>query len=304
MFTLLAKAAMYRPRFDASHAPTLPEYSLQKQHVVSQAHCERYNNLVAWQTGVPYRIHPNYIQTLTLPMQLSMMTQSPFPFKAIGLVHLANRINVIELPKCGDTLELKTYFGQVYSHKSGYVFEIHSDATKSDSATVNAISYYLARTRNTGHFGDLPEFTETTLLQTPSTEDFRTEVSAVPKTLTQFFFAENSGRQYASVSGDYNPIHLWPITSRLFGFKRAIAHGMFSHAIALSALQRAQEVDLLREVSISAVFKQAIMLPETTQCIINPNCKNGVDFRLCSEDPAHQKKSKLHLKGSITPLKR
>jgi hypothetical protein len=293
---------MYRPSYDPTYAPTLPEYGQQRQHVVLPEHCKRYNNLVAWPTGESNKVHPNYIQTLTLPMQLSMMTQSPFPFKAIGLVHLANRINVFELPECEGTLELNTHFGQVYSHKRGYVFEIHSDATNSGSVAVNATSFYLARTRNNKHFEELPEFNETILSQASSAEASSANVSALPKTLTQFFFGENSGRQYASVSGDYNPIHLWSFTSRLFGFKRAIAHGMFSHALALSALQRAQEVDLSHNVSISAVFKQAIMLPETTQCMVTANSTKGVGFRLCSDDPQHPKKAKLHLNGCITSL--
>jgi hypothetical protein len=302
MLTLLAKAAVYRPNYDANYPPSLPGSGQQRHHVISPEHCKRYNNLVAWQAGESNKIHPNYIQTLTLPMQLSMMTQSPFPFKAIGLVHLANRINVFELPECTDAVTLKTYFGKVYSHKRGYVFEMHSDATHSGSAAVNATSYYLARTSKARHFDDFPEFNETALLQTSCVEVVSTEVSELPRTLTQFSFGENSGRQYASVSGDYNPIHLWSLTSRLFGFKRAIAHGMFSHALVLSALQQAQEVDLSRNVSIGAVFKHAIMLPETTQCIVTSTSTKDIGFKLCSDDPQHPKKAKLHLNGCISPF--
>ncbi len=42
------------------------------------------------------------------------------------------------------------------------------------------------------------------------------------------------GRRYAAVSGDSNPIHLYNFTAKLFGFPRAIAHGMWTKAKCLS----------------------------------------------------------------------
>ena len=50
--------------------------------------------------------------------------------------------------------------------------------------------------------------------------------------------APDLGRRYAAVSGDFNPIHLSPATSRLFGFRRPIIHGMWTHARALAGLGR------------------------------------------------------------------
>jgi acyl dehydratase len=41
----------------------------------------------------------------------------------------------------------------------------------------------------------------------------------------------NAGKQYGSLNGDFNPIHLSPLTSRLFGFKRPIAHALYQVAL-------------------------------------------------------------------------
>lgn len=38
---------------------------------------------------------------------------------------------------------------------------------------------------------------------------------------------KDTGLRFAAVVSDYNPIHLYPATAKLFGFKRPIAHGMF-----------------------------------------------------------------------------
>ena len=45
-----------------------------------------------------------------------------------------------------------------------------------------------------------------------------------------------AGRAYAQVSGDWNPIHLHAATARPFGFRGAIAHGWWTVARALAAL--------------------------------------------------------------------
>lgn len=50
-------------------------------------------------------------------------------------------------------------------------------------------------------------------------------------------------RQYAAVSGDYNPHHLYWFTALPMGFSRPIAHGMWTLAAALSELAAHGVVD-------------------------------------------------------------
>ena len=49
--------------------------------------------------------------------------------------------------------------------------------------------------------------------------------------------AGDLGRRYAAVSGDHNPIHLYPLTAKALGFPRQIAHGMWSLARCVAALE-------------------------------------------------------------------
>jgi acyl dehydratase len=69
---------------------------------------------------------------------------------------------------------------------------------------------------------------------------------------------EDLGRRYGRASGDMNPIHLHPITARAFGFKRAIAHGMWTQARALASLTSSIGE---RGFSLSTYFKLPIFLP-------------------------------------------
>ncbi|NUQ96574.1 MAG: hypothetical protein HOY79_08420, partial [Streptomyces sp.] len=63
------------------------------------------------------------------------------------------------------------------------------------------------------------------------------------------------GRRHARVSGDYNPVHLYAITARAFGFPRAIAHGMWTIARCVAASPDA--------VGVTASFLRPVLLPST-----------------------------------------
>ena len=51
----------------------------------------------------------------------------------------------------------------------------------------------------------------------------------------------NLGRSYGGISKDYNPIHLYPWTAKLFGFRRQIAHGMCLLGMSAAALPPVKE---------------------------------------------------------------
>src|SRR5256885_1855802 len=70
---------------------------------------------------------------------------------------------------------------------------------------------------------------------------------------------EMTGRPYAGVSGDVTPIPLNPLAARLFGFRRAIAHGMWLKARCLAAL----EGRLPDALTATVEFKSPLLLPST-----------------------------------------
>jgi len=76
----------------------------------------------------------------------------------------------------------------------------------------------------------------------------------------------NIGRRYAAVSGDVNPIHLNSLAARLFGFRRAIAHGMWLKARCLAAFEGRLPDALTAEVE----FKSPLLLPSTVGFASHP----------------------------------
>ena len=70
---------------------------------------------------------------------------------------------------------------------------------------------------------------------------------------------DDAGRRYAKVSGDVNPIHLSGLTAKAFGFKRAIAHGMWVKARVLGALSGR----LPDAFTVDVAFRKPLFLPST-----------------------------------------
>jgi len=85
------------------------------------------------------------------------------------------------------------------------------------------------------------------------------------------------GRRYAAVSGDHNPIHLYRLTARALGFPRQIAHGMWSLARCVAALENR----LPDAVTVDAAFKKPILLPGTVAFGQDP-VESGISFALTS----------------------
>jgi len=96
----------------------------------------------------------------------------------------------------------------------------------------------------------------------------------VPAAGTRWDLPADLGRRYARVSGDHNPLHL---TAKAFGFRRQIAHGMWSKARCLAALAGR----LPDAVTVQVAFKKPVLLPGTV-AIGAARSSDGYEFSLTS----------------------
>ena len=98
------------------------------------------------------------------------------------------------------------------------------------------------------------------------------------------------GRRYGSVSGDLNPIHMHPLSARLFGFKSAIAHGMWTKARCLAAL----ESRLPDAFTVETAFKKPIFLPGKVEFCEEDGPGAAFNVRFGVRDP---RDGRSHLDG-------
>jgi acyl dehydratase len=192
---------------------------------------------------------PTYPHMLAFPLHLALMTDGRFPFPAIGLVHIANRIVQHRSIGAGELLGLRVWVDPLEYHPRGRQFTIRTEARVGDELVWEEHSTNLRR----GPSGDPPPGGAPDDTGPASAED-------LPATAT-WRLPGDLGRRYGSVSGDLNPIHVHPLSARLFGFPTAIAHGMWTKARSLAAL----ESELPAAFTAEVAFKRPILLPAKVQ---------------------------------------
>jgi len=106
-----------------------------------------------------------------------------------------------------------------------------------------------------------------------------------------FFASGGIGRAYGMASGDVNPIHLFSLTAKFLGFKKAIAHGMWTKAKALSLLMPREDVD---KAEVTVEFKTPLFLPARAS-LWSTRLDDGALFEV-----RNAKGDKPHLKGRVT----
>ncbi|MBV9685051.1 MAG: hypothetical protein JO046_24880 [Solirubrobacterales bacterium] len=160
---------------------------------------------------------PTYPHILAFPLHLSLMTEASFPFGAIGLVHIYNRITQQRPIECSERLQIKVWATPVEDHPKGKQFSLRTEVRVGAELVWEEISTNLKRGAESGASAG-----ETPGSELPSARN-------LPATAIWSLSAD-LGRRYGSVSGDLNPIHMHHLSARPFGFKSAIAHGMWTKA--------------------------------------------------------------------------
>src|SRR5579884_1999319 len=86
-----------------------------------------------------------YPHMLAFPLQLSLMTDSSFPFSALGLVHIANRIVQHRPVRISEDLRLKVWATGLKEHPRGKQFIFRTETRVGDELVWEEDSTYLRR---------------------------------------------------------------------------------------------------------------------------------------------------------------
>jgi acyl dehydratase len=221
---------------------------------------------------------PTYPHMLAFPLHLALMTDGSFPFGAIGLVHIENSITARRPILADELLSIRVWATALEPHPRGRQFTIRTEVSVGDEVVWDEASTNLKRGGGSG-----------AAERGERSSSGREELS----TTATWRLPGDLGRRYGAVSGDLNPIHVHPLTARLFGFPTAIAHGMWTKARCLAAL----ESQLLDAYTVEASFKRPILLPATvafgeTGSVTEPG---GLRFGVWDAS-----KGTPHLQGHVT----
>ncbi|MEU9619780.1 MaoC/PaaZ C-terminal domain-containing protein [Streptomyces sp. NPDC048155] len=241
-----------------------------------------------------------YPHVLGFPPAMRLMAARRFPLPVVGLVHTWIEITRHRVLRPTDRLELTVYAYGLAPHRRGTEVTMVTEARLAGELVWESRSGYLSRHATDGAGGDDatdgPSGTGATDAPGrpetadgpggPETADAHDpSPSPTPDTypapelpaVAEWRLPGDLGRRYGAASGDRNPIHLYPLTARLFGFPRAIAHGMWTVARCLAESPRPDEVRWVR-----ADFRAPVLLPATVTYAAGPT-----GFQLRGADRVH-----------------
>jgi acyl dehydratase len=248
----------------------LPERELRRDGIaVDRRHLAAYDRVCGFRLGDT--LPATYPHVLAFPLALELMASGDFPFGVLGLVHVGNAIEQRRPLDAGEPLDLRVRAEHLAEHPRGRTAEIVADGYVDGELAWRDCSTYLHReARGSGGARERRE---------------------PPEPTAEWHVPADVGRRYAAVSGDRNPIHVHGLAARLFGQPSAIAHGMWTKARCLAALQG----HVPAAFTVDVAFKLPVPLPATVAFASWPD---GAVRRFALHDA---RSGKPHLEGTLSP---
>lgn len=206
---------------------------------VERAHVDAYAEVC----GFPIKdtLPLTYPHLLAFGLHSELMASPQFPVPAIGTVHLENTITQHRAIRTDEHLVVTVGVDGRHPHPKGSTFGFTTSITADGEVVWEELSTYLRIGK-----GD-PD------------ASWGLALDEVAPSGPVFPLAADLGRRYAAVSGDYNPIHLYPWSAKALGFPRQIAHGMWTKARCVAALENR----LPDAVRVEVAFKKPCFLPSS-----------------------------------------
>ncbi|HEX5742182.1 MAG TPA: MaoC/PaaZ C-terminal domain-containing protein [Pilimelia sp.] len=307
---------------------------------VDRGHLAAYNRVC----GFPLRdtLPATYPHVMAFPLAMALLAADDFPFPVVGLVHVANRMEVRRPLSAAASWRFTATTGALRPHRRGRQFDVVVEAADGQGVAWRGVSTYLRREgggpgadpgvagpdrsrgggpgeshgngpdepRSPGpgephgagpderhgagsekphgvgteephgaivgeQRGSGPREPRSTRPSGPGAAHTRVpESHAAPSpdgagedlaaglpVVARWRVPADLGAAYARVSGDRNPIHTSAIGARLFGFRRPIAHGMWTKARCLAAL----DSRLPEAYAVDVAFHAPLFLGSTVE---------------------------------------
>jgi acyl dehydratase len=227
-----------------------------------------------------------YPHVLAFPLQMAVMADGGFPFGAVGLVHVENRIEQQRRIGIGEELTIRVRPTKLAPHPKGQTFSLLTEVTVGGELAWESTSTMLRRGKpQQPADGPISHGMRGISAHRPGVGE---DVGAS----AEWKLDGGLGRSYASVSGDRNPIHMHSLTAKPLGFPGAIAHGMWTKARCLAAL----DSRLPDAFAVDVRFRKPIVLPARVEFA---SASEGEEIAFAVRDA---KRQTPHLDGRVMPL--
>jgi len=272
ILSLFSKAALPKK---TTKQIVIPELSVDLKGIKTDAKLlKQYSRVCGFESKA--HLPATFPHIMAFPLHMKLLTDSNFPLPLLGLVHLKNSITQYRPLNTNEVIDLSCSLSKERNTEIGTQFDIITKALVAGKVVWEESTTILHRAKKTGTKGEkkhpaLPVY--------QNTEAWK--------------LSTKLGRQYAKVSSDFNLIHLYSWSARIFGFHKAIIHGMWTKTRCIAALT--QELGE-QPFKIDVDFKLPVFLPSTVKFNWQQEDK-VINFQLLDKG-----QTKPHLKGHITLL--
>ncbi|MET0870863.1 MAG: MaoC family dehydratase [Paeniglutamicibacter terrestris] len=218
-----------------------------------------------------------FVHGIVFPLAMSVLVRDDFPLPLLGMVHLSNAVTHLAPIAPSAVLTAVAHAENLRGHRAGTQVDLLVEVSAGTELVWRSVSTYLAR----GVF----------LGERPSEEARPHQEFTHPTRTASWRLGAATGREYAAVLGDYNPIHLSAPSAKVLGMKSAIAHGMYLAGRALAGAAP-HGTGYAWEIS----FATPVFLPSTVDIAIT----SGLDKTEFSGWGSRS--GKPHFSGTVTPL--
>ena len=227
---------------------TVPRLEASLESVrASRRHLDRYRKICGFTDDGLLPI--TYPHVVAMPLQYAILTHPRFVVRIMGLIHVANEIRQARPLPADRPFGVRTWIEGHRAVDRGHEFDLYTSAEDAEGTAWLEKSTLLARRSSSGKPG-ARSARQALRYEKPGASDLVRHADIdVPRAV---------GRRYGWLSGDLNPIHLADRGARMFGFDRAVAHGMWSMARTLAALEPGA---LTPPVRANVEFKFPLFMP-------------------------------------------
>ncbi len=250
-----------------------------KNYLPDKKLIKNYRIVCGFSQDRPEIIPISYLQTLFIGLLGKFITSSFFPINPLGLIHIFQSFEQKRAVTMDEILDLACSLDSIKKTGKGIEIGFALEVWSKGELVWQGASVFFTRSP----------------VKKKQTAEKKEELFLEKK--ENILVPADTGRKYAKVSGDYNPHHLYTVFAKFFGFKRAIAHGMWSLARVVASLDK--EFDIHDSAFVEASFKLPIFMPATT--CLGYDCQNDTENQqtIVNFELRDKQKGLPHLKGRL-----
>ncbi|MBI5501568.1 MAG: hypothetical protein HY907_15090 [Deltaproteobacteria bacterium] len=230
----------------------------------------------------------SYPECLFLGPMAEAVLSPAFPFSPFGLIHMGQGIEQYRPIRTDETLDLLCRLAEMRVTDKGYESDFSIEVRAAGELAWRGVTTILSRNA-----------------ATRGRKERGSRVAPAPEAgdgfqATRIEAPENTGRRYAAASDDWNPHHLTWWTARPVGYKRPIAHGMWTLARTLAEIEGDRPFGV--PTWVEASFKRPIFLPGEVELRVRDESGRLAYHPAFQFEVREPKSGAPHMVGGVRPI--